>query len=184
MSSFVVMDLLKLCNHKFIYDVKPEDESAGLDGTYLAAKNVPFGEETTINGIPYKFCFGEYDNVLSEGQRLSAGGFADKLHIIAFTNWGDTFDQIKIEYCDGSFEWIKLPFLDWSHKQQIFWQDVTSVRETVDTPFSGITTGALSQLVCFHHTMAEIKGKKKIDSIVLPDNFWLHVFAITLEKEN
>lgn len=183
MDKFYTVDLKPVCNHKFIYAMPPADISqAGLEGVYLAERDKHFNDSTIADGVCFTFCSGTYDNVVCEGQRIETSAEADTLHMLAFASWGDTYDQIKVEYDDGSAEWIKVPFLDNSHKAGSDWQDLFRVQGNITAPFVAVSSGLDSRLICIHHSTSALNGKHRVCAITLPDNMFLHVFAITLEN--
>ena len=183
MGEFYKTDIKKFFNHKLFFGSSPQDCSgAGLDGVYIAKKDFKISEREIIDGTEFDFSFGNYDNSVCEGQRIKVSRCADKLHIIGFAYWGDTTDIFEIVLKDGSREYLHVPFPDWSHDHKDGWFFRTYARGNITSSISLRTSGELQIPVYLHHITADIPSEKEIDEIVLPDNFWLHIFAITLEN--
>ena len=47
-----------------------------------------------------------------------------------------------------------------------------------------ITSGKGDHLACLHHCILDLSGGADVKEIILPDNLFLHVMAITLGKNN
>ena len=106
-----------------------------------------------------------------------------KLHIIGFTYYVDTNEYFKVVYNDLSEQMIRVPFMDWSHKAYKESKDDGYAIKT-STIRTVITSGALIHLAFFHHITCELINNKCIKEIILPDNMFIHIFAMTLENEN
>ena len=185
MSVFQTIDLKPYCNHRLIYAQQLKasgcDADEGIDGTYVLKKDLKFNKEDCMDGVDFLFSEGEYDNVVCERQRIEINAGGTKLHVVAFAYWGDTNEYFKIVFDDLSEELVKVPFVDWSHKFYRSFQNTIWAGENVTTPSIVISSGKLIHLIHFHHTVTELSGKK-IKEIILPDNMFIHIFAITLEK--
>lgn len=181
MSRLYTIDLQDYCNHRLIYDdsVPPECRE-GLDGIYLAANDLRVKPDDTMDGVDFAFHFGTYDNVVCAGQKLPIGIQADRLHMIGFAYWGNTNEVFAAEYADGSVEYLKIPFVDWSCFFSNWWMDPAKYGE-VTTVRRMLSSGKQEHLVYFHHSVVELDGSKVLERLVFPDNFWVHVFAVTLE---
>ncbi|MDE7395566.1 MAG: hypothetical protein K2M95_05575 [Clostridiales bacterium] len=111
------------------------------------------------------------------------GATANKMHVIGFAYWGDTFDIFTVRYEDGREEQCKVPFVDWAHKAPDDYRDIVWLGSNIETVRYMITSGRGDHLACLHHSVVELGGGQ-IESIVLPENFFLHVMAITTEESN
>ncbi len=186
MNVFQPIDLKPYCNHKLIYTQQPKgnegDADEGIDGTYILEKDLKFKGEDCIDEIDFRFSWGRYDNVVCERQSIAIDAEATKLHVVGFAYWGDTNEYLKIIFDDLSEELVKVPFIDWSHKVYRSFQSATWFGKNITTPKIVISSGKSIHLIHFHHTVSELAGKK-IKEIILPDNMFIHIFAITLENE-
>lgn len=183
MNKYFKLNLLDFCNHKFIYEkTVPQKDKIGLEGIYIDEKDLTIRSEDTVDGVEFLFNFGTFDNIVCDRQQIPVGINADKLHIVGFSYWGDTYDFIKVVYEDNVCL-LKASFADLArnykyHLSDDFWN------LNINTSLRIRGTGLSGNIVYFHHSIIDLEKDKKINSIILPDNFWLHVFAITLEKEN
>ena len=160
-------------------------ENYGLDNICILRTDLKMKKNEVLDGVDFTFHFGKYDNVICESQSLKVDFKADKIHVIGFAYWGNVNEAFVIVYEDMSTETIRIPFVDWSRKINNSYQERTWAAYGVTTPKTFITSGALTHLAYFHHNTYELKNNKVIKEIRLPDNMFVHIFAITLEtKEN
>lgn len=171
---FLNIDLKKLFNHKFFYEKEPLNSEIGLDGTYVLREE--------FNEIDYfKISNNELDNIVCENQILEIDNYVDKLHILGFSYWGSTNEYFEIKYLDGTIERIKIPFIDWVMKSSVNYRTISWYGENIKTVKQVISKGLLKHTVNFHHSITKLNSKKMIKEIKIPDNFLIHIFAITLE---
>ena len=116
-------------------------------------------------------------------QRIKINKIANRIHLICFAYWGDTNESFKIIYEDLSEEIVWIPFIDWSHisycdSRNIAWSG------NVTTLQAGITSGELTHLAYFHYYTCEIMQNKIIKEIILPDNIFAHIVAMTFETKS
>ncbi len=183
--SFYPIDLTPLSNHKLIYhNVKEAEEEIGLDGEYIEEKDLKIKPNDEIDGVPFRFTFGKFDNVQCEGQKIEINQSANKLHVLGFAYWGDTFDVLRVRYCDGTEEPLKIPFIDWAHKASEDYRDRAFFGKNIFSARYMITSGKGDHLACLHHCILDLSGGADVKEIILPDNLFLHVMAITLGKNN
>ena len=83
--SFYPIDLSQYCNHKLVYSGVQEgdDDSVGLDGEYIDEKDLKIKPNDEIGGVPFRFVFGDFDNVQCDGQTIKVDQFANRLHVLA-----------------------------------------------------------------------------------------------------
>lgn len=184
MSEFSAVNLKPYLNHKFIYgkspDLKHIKTEIGLDNTYVVKRDLNIKNSCVFNGIEFEFSFGKNDNVVCERQCIEINSEAIALHFIAFAYWGDTNEYVKVLY-ENSEEDFKVPFIDLSHKIDNSFFNSTWYGTSVSEALQAVSSGELKQPVFFHHSKIAT-NRKKIKAIVLPDNMFVHIFAITLEK--
>ena len=187
MSRYIPINLQEYYNHKIVYRQVPKENAEkefGVDNICILNSDVKLKEREVFENVEFCFSFGKFDNVFCDRQKIAINAVATKLHLVGFTCWGDTNECFKIIYDDLSEEIIRAPFIDWSHKPYIDAKNRDWYGENTSTVKTVITSGALIHLVHFHHIYCEIKRKKTIKEIVLPDNMFTHIFAMTLENEN
>lgn len=166
------INLKEIFNHKFIYE-EISNNNLGLDGTYILDQD--------LNDID---CFNiskeELDNVVCNNQILQINNYVDKLHILGFSYWGSTNEYFEIKYQDG-YESVKIPFVDWVMKSSVNYRTISWYGENIETIKQVTSKGILIHTVNFHHSITKLDPKKMIKEIIFPDNFLIHIFAITLE---
>lgn len=181
--TFYPVDLAGYANHKLVYVSVPESGCYGLDRTCILRKNYVKEEKNLINGVPFRFPLQEKDNIFCENQEITVGAAGSKLHLLGFAYWGDNFDYFRLRYEDGSEERAEIFFSDWSH---VFISTVMNFqydRKDYDhkTGEIFISSGKEKIPLYLHHVTCGIDGGRKLKSIVLPDNMFMHIFAMTLE---
>ena len=181
MSKFNKIPLAAVCNHKLIYS-RQENANAniGLDGMYISERDIKLKPNDTIDGIEFEFYFGEYDNIECALQKLGVNASADKLHIMGFALWSDAFSVFKLVYENGGEDYVTVPFIDWTHSYAFNWFDMSSVGGEI-VSHGAMASGAQSRPVYLHHITVDLPKPDKIKEIILPDNFCMHIMAVTLE---
>ena len=104
------------------------------------------------------------------------------MHIIGFSYWGSTNEFFEIIYQDGSSELIKVPFIDWLLKAAINYETIGWYGTNNTTVKQVLSKGSQINLINFHHSINKINNSKIIKEIILPDNFLIHIFGLTLEE--
>ena len=186
MREFIQLDIKPYLNHRLIYNTPQQIEKGrtdfGLDNDYVLKLNLNMQESAIFNEVEFKFVFGKFDNITCEGQRLEIGECINKLHFIGFAYWGDTNEYFKVVYEDETEEMVEVPFNDWSHAVfKVPWGN-GMCGENTETVKITMSSGASTHLVHFHHIVCDINKGKKVKEIIFPDNMFIHIFAITLEK--
>ena len=186
MKKFETVDLSEIINHKLIYGNIPltNEKEAGLDNIYILQEDNKFKPTEKIDGSEFHFHFGNYDNVLCEGQTLKIGKRIDKLHIIGFSYWGDAHEYFRVKNEQGQEKRLQISLADWSHpsdadtftKKFFKGEKITTVRIVK-------SSGSANHLIYFHHYICETGINEPIQELILPDNMFMHIFAITLEME-
>ena len=164
------IDLTKYYNHKFIYREEKDIETRGLDGTYILAKDVKEKLEVTTR----------LDNISCDSQVIELNYAASTLHILGFAYWGSTNEFIDIVYED-EVKRVKVPFIDWVQPSKDNYETRSWFGRDVKTVMKVNSCGVLHHTVYFHESMIELDSTKLIKQIVLPDNFLIHIFKITIE---
>ncbi len=186
MNSFFLLDLHEYCNHKLIYGREPKSikdkADVGLDNIYILKSLLKINEKEAFNGIEFNFTLGQYDNIVCEGQSIPVETRGEKLHIIGFAYWGDINEYFRVVYEDGEADFLKIPFIDWSHPVRKNFYDVALYGKNIETVKKVPSSGAEMHFIHFHHSVSKLQGNKKIKEIILPDNMFIHIFAMTIEK--
>ncbi|MFR2461987.1 MAG: hypothetical protein ACLTAN_09065 [Christensenellaceae bacterium] len=187
MNRFVTVNLDKYYNHKIIYRQEPKEKigkEIGLDNVFILRSDIKLNEHQVLDEVDFDFCFKKFDNVVCDRQRIQINAQAQvsKIHFVAFSYWGDTNEYFKLIYDDLSEENIRVPFTDWSHMAYGCIDVSFNYDGKTTTIRKFITTGAWKHLAYLHHITCETAQRKTVKEIVLPDNMFIHIFAITLEK--
>ena len=184
--SYFPVDLKPYFNHKLFYTEVPKSkkEEFGLDNICILRNDIKLKEQDTLENVKFCFCFGQYDNVVCDRQKIMLNAFATRVHLISFAYWGDTNEFFKIVYEDLSEENLRVPFIDWSHEPYKDFIGINWYGKNTSTARIVTTSGADKHPAYFHHTVCEIRQRKIIKEIILPDNMLTHIFAMTLENEN
>jgi hypothetical protein len=184
---FAAIDLKKYMNHKFVYDAKSTEciLEKGIDNLYLPldifqrrviSKNL-------IKNVKYQFEIGEFDNIECMKQEISVNEIGKTLYILGFSCYGDMRDCVKLVYGEKIVEkLIKQSEVSFNRRKikaessmEIEDNDIISAFTIKSTTRKGMTINfcvyALDLL------------QEKLDRIILPDNSFMHIFAMTLEKE-
>ena len=186
MSRFIPINLKPFCNHKMVYTKLPKEKAGqefGLDNICILRSDVKLKEHDILDGVEFCFDFGKLDNVICTSQKITVNALATTIHFIGFAYWGDVNEYIKITYDDLSEEIVRVPFIDWAHMAHSEPWSTEWYGENISTVRTVITSGALTHLAYFHHITCEIGQQKNIKEILLPDNMFTHIFAITLEDK-
>ena len=184
MKVFKTIDLSPFCNHKLVYERLPDEGGEyGRDNICVLKEDFKFKERETIDGAEFAFSLSDFDNVVCDRQRIRIGERAERLHVIGFGYWGDIFEDFQLVYDDDSAAYLRVALPDWSHAGK---GDVVSqfyLRDVDVRPARVVlSSGSQRHLIYFHYCTCEVDSQKPIREIVLPDNMFMHVFAISLEK--
>lgn len=177
------IDIAKQCNHKLIYDSKPEEgSSCGLDNIYVLKYDFLSEGKELGRGIDCVYSLGEHDNIACNGQRIFIGSKVKKWHFIGFAYWGDVSELIKVIYEDETEEWIKITFIDWSYSfVHSIWNKNITYDNKIENIRTVITCGDMIHLIYFHDCIHEFHSEKNVKEIILPNNILVHIFALTVE---
>ncbi|MCH5164497.1 MAG: hypothetical protein J1F36_05720 [Clostridiales bacterium] len=181
MSEYKKLSLSSACNHKLIYGKQDQtNDKVGIEGTYIAESDMKIKTNDIVDGVPFDIECGNFDNIECDGQQIPVGFSAEKLHIIGFSLWCNIYSVIKIVYSNGEVHSVKVPFIDFEHTYELNWFDMASVRGDIIS-HGVIASGKQNNPVFLHHISVDIPCLSEIKEIILPENFCLHIFAITFE---
>lgn len=180
---FHCVDLKDHFCHKLVYRELPEKGGFGLDDICILRSNYFKGEKVVLNGAEFQLTSGGKDNIRCENQQINAGAYAEKVHILGFAYWGQNYDYARILFEDGSEEKFRLLLSDWAYELGAEHLSMQSEKYgcTVETAKVFPSSGRLLHFIYLYHFGYKLKKSGKIAKIVLPDNMFMHVFAVTLE---
>lgn len=182
MNKYIKIPLKAACNHRLIVAQQPNNkDDVGLDGLYINEADFKFTNNAVIDEVEFDINIGKYDNVECAEQAIEIDASADKLHVFGFALWGDTYSVFKIVYENGVEDYVTVPFINWTHTFSFNWFDMSSVGGNIAS-HGVIASGEQVAPVYIHHITVDLPKHDKIKSIILPDNFCLHIMAITLEN--
>lgn len=169
-----------------VYTKLPKEKAGqefGLDNICILRSDIKLKEQENLDGVEFCFNWGGLDNVICVSQKITINVRASTIHFVGFACWGDVNEYIKIIYDDLNEEIVRVPFIDLSHMAHSEPWSVQWYGENISTVRTVLTSGALTQLAYFHHMTCEIGQQRIIKEILLPDNMFTHIFAITLEDK-
>lgn len=184
MGELYKLDLSDVLNHKIVYDANVDsDEGLGLDGEFLDRNVFVQLWESSVKNM-FGLFDRTYDNIECNGQSIEIGAMASKLHFLGFFYWGDSVEHVAVEFEDGITEIVNVMFGDWTRVLNGETNLLTEYSsETSRTAFSLTSKGKAIHIVCLHHAECGLKHRgKRISRIILPENMFMHIFAITLEN--
>ena len=176
------IDLSDIANHKFVYghDIIT-DETSGLDGIYFEKEIFTYEWNHWVKDI-FKLPDSFFDNVECDRQSVYIGENVKGFHFLGFFFWGSNTEHILVEFDNGDTEVLKVMFEDWTNllksDQHLFRESSLDGCETL----FAITTRGEFHIVYFHHAKCELKHKGKVKRLILPENMFMHIFAITAEN--
>ena len=181
--SVLKIDISKQCNHKLIYDEMPNgNEPFGLDNICVLKRDFLHENRILKKEIACEYCFGVYDNIICDGQRITIGSKDKKWHFIGFAYWGDVSEPIKVVFDDSTEDWIEITFIDWSHAFVYNTGNDNFTRgNKIENTRICISSGDMIHLVYFHDCICEFHNDKVVREIILPNNILVHIFALTIE---
>lgn len=187
---FETLDLTGYMNGKIVHDAKSGLPFAGLGGNAFNESGFfPFGVPfTDESGVPFVFARKDgLDNLTAKGQTLTVRGMYRTAYFAGFMYWGAEFDYITLVYEDGTADERKLCFDDWSHRRDVgvnmmrmldVFDSVRVLKQCISYGAQG--AGYKGPLFVYSYPVA-LRADRSLNAIVLPDNDFLHLFAVTLE---
>lgn len=182
MGQLFKIDLSDIANHKLVYDQDTvTDETSGLDGIYFEKEIFTYEWNHWASHL-FKIPDNFYDNVMCEKQSIYIDQSVSIFHFLGFFFWGSNIEHVIVEFDDGDTEILKVMFEDWS----CLLKDDRCLFSAV--PFVGcktlfaMTTRGEFHIIYFHHAKCELKHKGKVKRLILPENMFMHIFAITAEN--
>ena len=178
-----VADLSELFNNDGIStDANPGDGNFDGGGWTFAAELLPQavqqnGGPVRINDVDYDFgspADGQLNNVESDGQVVTLPtGTYDELSILATAHNGDVQKEATLAYNDGSTVQVPLRFTDWAVTPK-FGEEIA-----IDMPYRHNGGGDTSPRVMIFTQRIPLEAGKQPDTLTLPVDPKLHVFAVS-----
>ncbi len=176
-------DLSELFNNDGIStDANPGDGNFDGGGWTFAAELLPQavqqnGGPVRINDVDYDFgspADGQLNNVESDGQVVTLPtGTYDELSILATAHNGDVQKEATLAYNDGSTVQVPLRFTDWAVTPK-FGEEIA-----IDMPYRHNGGGDTSPRVMIFTQRIPLEAGKQPDTLTLPVDPKLHVFAVS-----
>lgn len=183
---FHKINLIPYLNKKIVFSHSKITDDAGLDGMGVYKGTFfDFNKTIELDNIPYIFRNKRsLDCIMCDNQNINLKPLIfKKLHFLGFMYWGANCDYLKLNYVDGRYDYIKIFFSDWSKETKPIensFLDLFDLKpKTIGTFFS---CGKAVLPIYLHHCEYENTLDKEIESITLPDNMLMHIFAITAEQ--
>ncbi len=171
------LNLNKYFNNDAISSKKGKRDGHFFSGNAYDTAALPKGSKIfkcIQSGIPFKFppkIRGKKNNIRCKENLIEfePGSFS-KIHFLASAHNGDTADQVKLVYTDGSsdMEFLGETVTDWHYVPAFGYTAVRAKDIKGNKAF-------------ISHLAVNCNVTKKIKAIILPDNSSIHIFAITFE---
>jgi cytochrome c len=178
-----VADLSELFNNDGIStDANPGDGNFDGGGWTFAAELLPpavqeNGGPVTLDEVDYDFgspAEGQLNNVEADGQVITLPtGTYDELSVLATAHNGDVQEDATIAYNDGTTAQVPLRFTDWAVTPK-FGEEIA-----IDMPYRHNGGGDTSPRVMIFTQRVALEAGKQPDTLTLPANPKLHVFAVS-----
>ncbi len=184
-SEFQKIDLRKIYNHKVFYEKVPTAGEYGLDNTcFLLCENSFLKQSIQVNDVPFYLNLHDFDNVQCEKQAVDMATNFRKVHYLGFFYWGENFESIKLLSKDGKILEHKICYPDWT---KIVQGAPTEIQKeygysNLKPGFTLTSAGKEKRPLKFFHYTVDLGKEYEIEKAILPDNFFLHIFAITAER--
>ncbi len=148
----------------------------------LAAVGLNPGSVVTHNGVSFTWpnaAAGQNNNVATEGQTIMYSGTGDTLGFLGAGTFGTQSGSGTITYTDGSTQSFNLSFADWYANAPASGDDLLATAANWNVP-SGDTIG--NHAVSVYYTSVALDPTRAIQSITLPNNNKLHIFAMATDS--
>jgi hypothetical protein len=202
MGDYICIDLKSYFNHKAIeggnnslYHKNPEH--FGLGPQHLYFKEIPYSDsenELQIESIPFQFSDQStdmgFDNIRCEEQNIYIQikeSNIKKVHILGCSVFDHFKDEMIVTFSNGQSEQAGISFFGWSRVSSIeskhqFIFDREFLSDNRVAVLDCLNTN--EQKVGYTYCYSTLKNMcSKPNSIKLPDNNFMHIFAMTLETE-
>ena len=148
----------------------------------LAAAGLTPGAIISHNGVSFTWpnvAAGQANNVAAKGQTIMYSGAGDTLGFLGAGTFGTQSGQGTITYTDGTTQSFNLSLADWYANIPATNDDLIATAANWNQP-AGSSTG--KHAVSVYYTAVPLAPTKAIQSITLPNNSNLHIFAMGLNS--
>ena len=198
MGNVYKIDLRKYFNAKMIGELSliesGEFQNVGASDTMIVPNSFTLANEAygEIFDAP-EHRIGAYDGLICQGQRienLSCEG--ERIYLLGFSEWINSNEVLALEYEDGAVEKCRFTMeqSNYFQKKKKWSGEATKIMHKYiyieigecDEAFwfdrydAGVSISR--QAMCV--SVCELKEKKQIKSIILPDNELMHLFAVSV----
>lgn len=190
MSNFF-LDLKSLYNHRIVYPKTLQiDEHIEISETndYIYVELLPFDKVITNGRVQGVFRYNDLgrDNIICESQVLPINNISvKKITFIGFCCWGYFKENFILECADGTKEKAKAYFSDVSSPLSSALESnyKTENRLFLDGSKIFCELKFKSNKRYMYYYTTEFEEAKTVAKIIFPDNYFMHVFAITTEDQ-
>ncbi len=147
----------------------------------LAAVGLTPGAVVTHDGVSFTWpnaSSGQPNNITTTGQTIMYSGAGDTLGFLGAGTFGTQSGSGTITYTDGSTQQFTLTFADWYANAPASGDELLATTSNWNQPSGGIGNHQVS----VYYTSVALNPTKAIQSITLPNNSKLHVFALGLDS--
>lgn len=161
----------------FSYDSKRNDGNFDQSGYTYSADLTP--SSTTYNNISYQlgpFSNGVNNTIKGSGQTINLNQVSNySINILAAASGGNQTGTLRINYTDSTFTDVSITIRDWCRAAT---GDVVALSQAHR---HSQTADNSTKTYIYVYTLTPTSGKT-IQSITLPNNSYMHLFAITLKQ--
>lgn len=177
-----IIDLKQYLNHKNCSTINNPNIEIGVNGFYVADKKIHSDLIQIENhGITFDLYGAEnaFDNIICSSQKIDVNSTKkySKLALIGFSEFNNSFDSITL-ISENKSEKINFGFYNiFSIKAEFSDYNDIITNSLIDTLYLKSNTGSY---LCYYISLIPIPNSlETISSIVLPDNFDIHICSIT-----
>ena len=180
---FIPLDLSAHYNYRLIYpddDIKPD---SGLDGAGISeASYFTLSKPVLLDNIPYIFkSKAGLDTVNCNAQEVTLPDAPfTKIHLLGFMFWGANHDFMQIKYRNGQTISAEIYFKDWAN--DYVFRDAKADKLKVKAVKRLHSCGNIDVPLYLYHCEYENQTGGKPNSLILPDNMYMYIFAATVER--
>lgn len=179
-------------NNRVVYDPNKRDEIVGIDGDAYIDKTFPKMNaiSKTDDNVPIHFAKTEKgDNIIAQNQTIEIKqGTYTKAYFFGFMHWGAKYDYVKFRFSNGCEIKKKVWFYDWNNPADEAidsgrlidgFDRVKKICKCVGISKYGL--GVKGAVYVYSYDV-DLPRNAELIEIILPDNMFMHIFAITLKK--
>ena len=183
MSVYHVIDLSKHLNHRLFYDDMSGMKEYGIENTFIYDYYNDLKCVEVIHNVLFQFYFGwSNDNIVCDNQEININHIVNKIHIVGFSYLQSNNTFFEVIYDDETSEKIKVPFISWIESFSEGYERTSLYGNNIRTFKWYEASGEEKVVICFHHIVVELPKIRKVKKIILPDDFLIHIFGMTIEE--